>query len=190
MKYEPILEKAKPLLIKAERKDFVLHTKMVVRAMEEIQAGEGGDLDILMPAAILHDVGWSEVPKDLQLSKDKNKQYEALLQHIEKGPPLIRKILKDLHYDKEKIDKVIDIVSAHKFTDPEDKDKQLLIDADTLSDTYKESFYSDVEAYGSTPSENLKFRSKNKFYTNTARKIFEKHLSARRREIETGKKSG
>jgi len=75
---------------------------------------------------------------------------------------------------------------AHKYADPEENDKRLLIDADALSDTYKESFYSDVTSYDSTPRKNFEFRSRNTFYTKTAKRIFEKHLDARLCEIETG----
>jgi len=182
-KYRLIWEKTKSLLEKVGKKDYVLHSKMVARAMEEIIAKEGGDPDILLPAAILHDVGWSEVSEEFQLTKDKDKSCEALIQHIKKAPPIIKKILKELHYSDKKIERIIDIVIAHKFTDPEDKNKQMLIDADALSDTYKESFYSDVKSYNSTPRKNWEFRSKNTFYTKTAKIIFEKHLAVRLKEI-------
>jgi hypothetical protein len=182
-KYQNVWKKAEPLLKKAKKKDFVIHSRMVTRAMEEIIAGEGGDPDILIPAAMLHDVGWSDVPLELQFAKDKDKSHEALVQHIEKAPPIIRKILGELKYSDENISRIIDIVIAHS-SDPKDKDKQMLIDADTLSDTYKESFYSDVESYNSTPEKTWKFRSKNTFYTKTAKEIFQRQLAARREEID------
>ena len=182
-KYQKIWEKAEPLLLKAKKKDFLLHSKMVERAMKEIIAGEGGNPDILIPAAILHDVGWSEVSTELQYANDEENKTKALVEHIKQALPLIRKILSELDYDEDKIDKIIDLIAAHKFTDPEEKDKQMLIDADTLSDTYKESFYSDVKSYNSTPRKTLEFRSKNTFYTKTAKEIFEKHFKDRLKEI-------
>lgn len=166
----------------------MIHSKMVVKAMEEIIAGEGGDPDILIPSAILHDVGWSEVSLDLQLAKDKNRSHKALVQHIKKAPPIVEKILKELGYDNKKAERIIGIVVAHKFADPKDKNKQLLIDADTLSDTYKESFDSDVKSYDTTPRKLWEFRSSNTFYTRTARKIFKEHLAARLGEIEAREK--
>lgn len=102
-KYKAIWEKAKPLLEKGRMKNFVIHIKMVVRAMEEIIAGEGGDPNTLIPAAILHDVGWSELSLDLQLTEDKSKAHEALVQHIKKAPPIVRRILGELQYGKEQI---------------------------------------------------------------------------------------
>lgn len=183
-KYKVVWKKVEPLMRRAKRKNFVLHTQMVVRAMEEILVEEEGDPDILIPAAILHDVGWSEVSEDFQLADDKEKQREALVQHIEEAPPIIRRILGELGYDRRRVEQIVEIVLAHKTSNPKEKDKQLLIDADTLSDTYKESFYSDVRSYSSTPRETWEFRSKNTFYTKSARKIFQKQLIARREEID------
>ena len=87
--YQPIWQKALPLLKKGKRKDFVLHTKYVVKAMKEIMAKEGGEQEILIPAAILHDIGWSQVPLEFQLSSDRKRAHQALVQHIEKGIPLV-----------------------------------------------------------------------------------------------------
>lgn len=183
-KYQPIWEKVEPLLLRVKRKDFLLHTKMAERAMKEIIAIEGGDPDILIPAAILHDVGWSEVPMKLQLAEDKESKHKALIEHIKKAPAIVRRILSELNFDEDIIEKIIGLIIAHKFTEPKEKDKQMLIDADTLSDTYKESFRSDVKSYNSTPRKLWEFRSKNTFYTKTARKIFQKQLNDRLKEIE------
>ena len=142
---------------------------------------------ILIPAAILHDIGWSKVSLELQLSKNKSKKHKALVEHIKQAPPIIRNILKNLGYDKRKIEQIIDIVVAHKLTDPTEKEKQMIIDADTLSDTYKDSFYSDTKSYGQTPMDTWKFRNKNTFYTKTAKNIFKKQLAKRLEEIETTK---
>ena len=182
-KYRSIWKKAESLLLSGKKKDFLLHSKMVERAMREIIVGEGGNSDILIPAAILHDVGWSEVPIELQFAQDKESKHEALVKHIEGAPPIIRRILSELNYDKDRVEKIIGLIVAHKFTDPKEKDKQMLIDADALSDTYKESFYSDVKSYDSTPRKTWEFRSKNTFYTETAGKIFKKQLNDRLKEI-------
>ena len=165
------------------KKDYILHVRMVIRAMEEILELEGGDSDILIPAAVLHDVGWSAVPMDLQLAEDKELKREAGMQHIQKAPPIIRKILSGFGWEKNKIERVVGIVLAHKFTDPQEKEKQLLIDADNLSDAYKESFWSDLEFYNSTPREAWEYRSRSQFYTDGARQIFETQMAQRMKEI-------
>lgn len=183
-KYQPIWEKVKKPLSEATMKDFVLHSQMVEKAMREIIAGEGGDPDILIPAAILHDIGWSKVDTELQCAQDPESRHKAMVAHIENAPALIKNILSELNYDKDKIERIVDLVVAHKFTDPEDKDKQKLIDADTLSDTYKESFWSDIKSYDRVPKDMWDHRSKNTFYTTTARSIFGKQLNNRLEEIQ------
>lgn len=183
-KYLPIWQQVEPLLKTAKLKNFVLHSLNVARAMEEIIAGEGGDPDLLVPAALLHDIGWTEVPLELQLAEDSESKHQALVEHIKQAPPLIRKILSSLNYPSDRIERIVDIVAAHKFQDPqEDNDKQIIIDADALSDTYKESFYSDMESYHSTPEKLYEFRKFNTFYTPTAQKIFQTQLAARLAEI-------
>lgn len=52
------------------KKDYILHLRMVVRAMQELIEGEGGDADILIPAAMLHDIGWANVEERLFDPKD------------------------------------------------------------------------------------------------------------------------
>src|SRR4030043_1412447 len=124
--YQEIWKLVEPLLFKAKRKDFLIHTKMVEKAMREIIAGEGGDTTFLIPAAILHDVGWSEVSEKLQLAKDEERKNKALQEHIQKAPKIIRELLTKVNYDKDKIERIVDIVVAHKFTEPKEKEKQIL----------------------------------------------------------------
>ena len=62
-----------PYLKKGRRKDFIIHTKGVVKVLEMLLKKEKGDRNILIPAAILHDVGWAMVPLNLQKSNNKNK---------------------------------------------------------------------------------------------------------------------
>ena len=144
---------------------------------------EKGEKDLLLPAAILHDVGWAKVPLEIQKDKRGVMVKKALELHLKYNPPITKKILNSLGYDKSKIEKIIEIILAHKFQNPRDLNKRLLIDADTLSDVFKEPFYKDTKQYGITPKENYDFREENKFYTKTARIIFDRELNKRRKEI-------
>lgn len=51
-KYQNIYNSAVKYLAKGLKKDFVIHTEGVIKAMELILKKEKGDPDILMPAAI------------------------------------------------------------------------------------------------------------------------------------------
>ena len=104
--------------------------------------------------------------------------------HIKFAPAIIKKILQSLNYQTTQINKIIEIVKAHKFKNPRKLDKRILIDADQLSDAFKEQFYSDVKSYNSTPCKLYNFRmNDNKFYTQTAKNIFIKQMKQRKREL-------
>jgi len=185
--YVEILQKATPFLKKGKRKDFVIHTKWVVKSMEMLLEKEKGDEDILIPAAILHDIGWAKVPLSLQKIRRGPKAKKALELHLKYCPPIAEKILNSFDYDQAKIKEIIDVILAHKFKNPRNMNKRLLIDADNLSDIFREPFYEDVRQYKITAKENLEIRKENKFYTKTARIIFNKELIERRQEIKNSR---
>ena len=156
-------------LKKGSNKDFVLHTKGVVKAMNLILKKEKGNPDI---------------SKKYQRSTDKKKKLIGMKLHIKYAPRIIRLILKSLHYKTSEINEIINIVIAHKFCKPRRLDKQLLIDADHLSDAFKIQFYSDAKAYKTTPEKLYNFRIKdNHFYTKTAKNIFENEINKRSKEF-------
>jgi len=183
-KYKKIWDLALPYLKIGKMKDFILHTKNVVKSMELIIAGEGGDKDILIPSAILHDVGFSKIPNDLQTSKELSKKREAQHLHLELAGEIIQEVLEKVGYKQKDIDRIIGIVEVHKFHDPAEKEKRLLIDADNLSDVWKEQFYSDVKAYGTTPERTYIFRTMNTYYTKTAQKISGVEMAKRLKEVQ------
>jgi HD superfamily phosphodiesterase len=184
-KYKKIWDLALPYLMKGKRKDFVAHTKSVVGAMEMILRREKGDRDILIAAAILHDVGWAKVPVKMQKSwmkKELKVRGEEL--HLEFASPIVESILRKVGYTGNDIKKVIEIILAHKFSSPKRQDKRLLIDADNLADCFKEQFYSDAKVYKVMPEVHYYWRKNNNiFYTKTVRDIFDRELEKRRREI-------
>lgn len=182
--YIEMLQEATPFLKKGKNKNFVIHTKWVIKSMEMLLEKEKGDENILIPAAILHDTGWSKVSLNLQKIMRGSKAKKALKLHLEYCPPIAKKILNSLKYDKAEIEEIISVILAHKFKNPQNLNKRLLIDADTLSDTFKEPFYEDVRQYKITPKENYDVRKENKFYTKTAKIIFNKELAKRRKELD------
>jgi len=183
-KYQKIWNLAVKYLEKGAKKDFVLHTRGVIEAMQLILKDEAGNPDVLMPAAILHDVGWAGVPKKYQIAKDKKDWVMGLRLHIDLAPGIIEEILKSLNYKPSVIKEIVEVVKAHKFQKPRNLNKQILIDADQLSDAFKEQFYSDAKAYKIKPEKLYGFRIKdNKFYTKTAENIFAKEMKKREKEL-------
>ena len=181
--FQKIWREAAVYLRQAQKKDFVLHTRWVVKSMEMLLEREGGDRRVLITAAILHDTGWSEVPLELQAAIEGEMAGRALVLHLKNSVPIARKILKDHGFTKKEINKIIDIILSHKFKNPRNLEKRLLIDADTLSDIFKEPFYADAKYYKKTPKQLLEFRKQNHFYTKTARAVFDRELEKRAKEI-------
>lgn len=178
--YRQIWELAKPLLKKGVRKDFILHTKGVIKAMELIMQREGGDEDILLPAAILHDIGWSKVPLEVQNDfRYEDGQEVGERMHIEELSELAESVLKICGYPAEKSKRIIAISQDHKKK-PDIKEAKLLIDADNLSDAFRKQFYSDSVYYSSTPEEHYYYRKEHSFfYTKIARNIFNTEMEKR-----------
>lgn len=183
-KYHHVWKLALPYLKKGINKDFIVHTEGVVKAVQLILKKEKGDPDMLIPAAILHDVGWAQVEKKYQRTKNKVNKLRGMKLHIELAPGIIKEILRSVNYKTSQINEVISIVQAHKFSNPRTLNKRILIDADQLSDAFKEQFYSDVAAYNTTPEKHYEFRmNDNHFYTKTAQDIFSKQMSQRKYEF-------
>jgi len=182
-KYQKIWELAVPYLKLGLMKDFVVHTEGVVKSMELLIEGEDGDPDILIPAAMLHDVGFSKVSKDLQTNSDLSLKREAQRQHLIFAKDIIQEILEKVGYPQTDIDHVGSIVLAHKFQEPEEKEKRMLIDADNLSDVFEKQFYSDSRAYPTPPKVLYGYRIANEYYFQTARDIADREMAARAKEI-------
>lgn len=179
-----IFNLAVPYLKRAVMKDFVTHTQGVVKAMELLLKKEKGDPEILIPCAILHDVGFSKVPKSMQKTKDRSRKVRGMELHLEYAPEVIKEILTKVDFDEKKTRRICDIVIAHKFKNPRDSEKRLLIDADNLSDVFKTQFYMDSQSYKQKPKELLAYRVEhNRFYTKTAQKIFDTEVKKREKEI-------
>ena len=184
IKYKKIWQLALPYLEKGVIKDFVLHTQGVVKAMDLLLKKEKADPDLLIPAAILHDAGWAKVPKKYQQTKNKVDRKKGMILHIKYIPAIAEEVLSKLDYKKSDINKIIDIAQDHKSKNPRSLTKRLLIDADQLSDTFKEQLHSDAKSYGRTPISMLEYRmNRNKFYTKTAQDIFKKQTALRLKEL-------
>lgn len=83
------------------------------------------DPNLVIAAALLHDIG-------IKNAEEKYKSASAEFQETE-GPPVARKILKDLDYPPEFIEEVCDIIGHHHHPRPEETiNFKVLYDADQL----------------------------------------------------------
>ncbi len=127
----------KKLLVKAKR--FYSHSKMdqghqldhikrVLYWIVKIAKKEKADLNILIPAALLHDIA---IPED-------NSKHAVL------GAKKAKPILKQAGYNKEEIDKITQTIQLHSQDDPSPKPRtkygNILWDADKMDCTGEIAF--------------------------------------------------
>lgn len=93
------------------------HTERVYKLCLDLGKKVEADLSILLPAALLHDVGRGKAD------------------HAAEGAELARRVLYSIGYAQDKIEAVVEAISAHSFTggiSPDSLEAQILSDADKL----------------------------------------------------------
>ena len=144
--YKKIWDKAKPLLAEGRHWDL-WHTEISIEYMQQILKGEKKDQlsSILIPAIILHDVGWSEIGEEKNISWGKA---EMRTKHMKEGARLARKILNEIGYDPEKVEVISYLVAGHDNAylgiEPKTELEKLLRDADACYILSYPSFWKDL----------------------------------------------
>ncbi len=74
--------------------------------------------DIVLPAILLHDTGWSKIPKDkiLHAFGPNNKYPELTRQHELESVEIAKTILTELNFEQENIEQIIAIIDGHDTT--------------------------------------------------------------------------
>jgi HD domain len=181
---QAIFEQAKPYL---DVMNNELHTRTVIRFVLELLPATDGDRAIVVPAAILHDVGWSQVPYDIvKKARIPRGDKELVKIHEAKGAVIARRILEHLNYEAAHIEPVIAIIEGHdtrsRTLGINDK---LVKDADQLS-RFSPYFWSMLDRIGLTASEAcdaLETRIPEWFHLPLSPQLARRELSRRRSEV-------
>lgn len=74
--------------------------------------------DIVLPAILLHDTGWSKIPKDkiLHAFGPNNKYPELTRQHELESVAIAEKELPNLGFDNQQIEKIVALIDGHDTT--------------------------------------------------------------------------
>jgi hypothetical protein len=131
--YQTIWEKAKPYL---QTRSNDTHTRYCYYFAEQLcEAHPEADPDIVLPAIILHDIGWSTVPEEKQLqSFGPHMIYPDLRrQHEIQGAKIATDILISLSYSADVISNIASIIDGHDTrTESLSIEDSLVRDADKL----------------------------------------------------------
>jgi len=186
--YKKIWELAKPYYEKGRPMD-IDHIEWIMKEALIVSEKENIDDEILIPLAILHDVGYAEVPKDNPFNLDIRKA------HMKAGAKIAKKILDKVKYPKDKTEKIVYYVSVHDnwaFGDDEYKrDKTLgaFKDLDFIWMTTPKGFPALMKILGKNKKEMIEYIESRPeeeglaLTTKTTKELFEKYLSDRKKEL-------
>lgn len=129
-----------------------IHTEEVVRFCLRLLAEEAGDRSVVIPAAILHDVGWSQLPENLSVKvRIHNHDPEKIRIHEEMGARIAAEILGKMSESQARMEAILSIISGHdsRKTALSLNDK-IVKDADKLS-RYSRRFFQIWASWGGNP---------------------------------------
>ena len=111
-RYQDILELARPYLDTRGNEE---HTEGSIAFAWELLDAEGGDPDVVMPAIILHDVGWSELSDEEQLQAfgPPPTRLDLNMLHEQRGAEIAAGILDSIGYDPALSEEITEIIRGH-----------------------------------------------------------------------------
>lgn len=169
------------------------HAKIVTSFAIKINKILKGNEEIVIPAAILHDIGYYAADKGVlflwcQKKLPENKEVKLKELHMNEGARFAKEILEKINYPKKNTNQIIKIIARHDLKNSADDLNELIVrDADKLWRFSKTGFWVDIKRANRNPDEWIKHLSKNiikknYFYTNTARELAKTELRKRRKE--------
>jgi HD superfamily phosphodiesterase len=183
--YQTIFQLAKPYL---NTRHNEIHTELSVQYGYRLMEIEGGNECVLVPAIILHDVGWKKVPEALQLKAfgPKASMPELIRVHEKEGVRIAGDILVKANYDTETTTRILEIIGGHDSRKESiSLDDSIVKDSDKLWRYSKEGFNIDNERFEQTYAEGLNRLRKylpRWFFTDTANRLAREELQNREEE--------
>jgi HD superfamily phosphohydrolase YqeK len=188
--YERIWALAKPYL--NTRKNDI-HTEMATRYAYLLLDKEKGDEEIVIPAIILHDVGWKKVPEELHLKAfgPKATMPKVRRVHEVEGVKIAREILEKINYGQEKIKEILKIIEGHDSREePVSLNDKVVKDADKLWRYSKEGFQINRKRYEHTFEqymERLRSHLNKWFITESGKEVAKQEIQERSKDSRNDK---
>ena len=149
--YGKIYRLAGPYL---DTRDNDLHTRIAYSFALKLLEAEGGDEKIVIPAVLLHDVGWKTVPEELQLKAfgPGRNDLEINRIHEVEGAKIARELLQQAGYDPALVDQIVEIILEHDSRrEAISHDDALVKDSDKLWRFSREAIQVDPPRFGVDP---------------------------------------
>ena len=142
-KFQQIWELALPY---QDKRDDTGHAEVTLHYAELLIGLENGDEDIVIPAMILHDIGWSQLTRDeimliFNIDAKQEDKTAVQLKHQNAGVKIARNILEQVGYPKVMTAEILEIISQHDTREGFiSKNEGLVRDADKLWRTSRVGF--------------------------------------------------
>jgi len=185
--FQTIFERAIPFL---KTRLNLPHTYIVYQYAQILLRQEGGSREITLPACILHDVGWSTIPEDKQLTAFGPNGNDMVLRrkHEVEGAAIANRILRMLRYDETLIPEILKIIDGHDTTrharSPEDA---IAKDSDKLFRVSPLGFRIDAERFQEDLKDRVTYlreRMDTWFLTETGKALAVHELQTRAQELQ------
>jgi HD superfamily phosphodiesterase len=188
--YDKIWEKAFPY---QDKRGDSGHASVTLEYAKTLLAPEKGDEKVIVPAIILHDIGWSRVAADKAMvifdqKASPEEKREARLEHQNKGVELARKILNSVQYPENLTKEILEIISQHDTRQGFiSKNEGLVRDADKLWRFSGIGFDLDIKRFKFTSQQNYERTDKRIaepgfFFSDSAKQIARNELEKRKQE--------
>jgi len=184
--YERIWDLARPYL--NTRKNDI-HTEISTDFAQQLLAQEGGEEDIVLPAIILHDVGWKKVPEDIQLKAfgPKASMPEWNRVHEVEGARIAGDILRKVNYPEDKIIEIQEIIKGHDSRkDPLSLNDSVVKDADKLWRYSRIAVQINENRFGLTVEQGIERLRRNLepwFLTESGKRMAKEEIEKREKEL-------
>ncbi len=130
------------------------HTERSFSFAKELLKHLGGRKEIVFPAIILHDVGWSAVPEELHLQAFGPKQSDLSINRIHEveGAKIAGKLLQEVTLSNEEREEICRIIENHDSgQEPLTLEEKIVKDADKLFRFSPRGFSIDAQRFGLNP---------------------------------------
>jgi HD superfamily phosphodiesterase len=181
-----LYERALPLL---DTRQNDLHARIACQFSLAILEAEGGDPRVAVPAMILHDLGWHEIPEEEQRRAYGPNSSDAELNrlHEQAGARLARVLLEEKGFEAGLIDEICRIIDRHDSRPTAATLEEAAVkDSDKVWRVSKLGFPATVALLGDMSSQQvhdfIAVRASRWFLTTTGLALARRELAARRQE--------
>jgi HD superfamily phosphodiesterase len=127
-----------------DKRDDAGHAEITTKFAWKLVESEKGDEDVIIPAIIMHDIGYSQLTKERRLQVfdkglSKEERLKVQMEHQNESVKLARVILGKVDYPPKLTEEILEIISQHDSREGFiSKNEGLVRDADKLSRTSRE----------------------------------------------------